>query len=96
MKSDEEILKDAISGGLIGATLSALISGSKDGSGTGAIAGAVLLASIKANERAKKTSIPVLIEENGKLYELYNGGNKKFIRSLPKRIVRLPKTFTLK
>lgn len=95
MKNDSEILESFIIGGLIGAALGALISKNKTITGLGAIAGAVLLASYRANEIAKKTNIPLLIEENNALYEVSPDGTKKFIKELPKNTKEIPSKFIL-
>lgn len=95
MKNDSEILESFIISGLIGAALGALISKNKTITGLGAIAGAVLLASYRANEIAKKTNIPLLIEENNALYEVSPDGTKKFIKELPKNTKEISSKFIL-
>jgi hypothetical protein len=95
MKNDTEILESLLVGGLVGAALAALISNNKSGIGLGAIAGAVLLASFKANENAKKTNIPLLIEENNALYEQSPDGSKRFIKAIPKYQVEIPANFII-
>ena len=95
MNKDREILESLIVGGLIGAALGALIGNDKNNSGIGALAGAAILASLKANEKAQKTNIPLLIEEDNALYELSADGSKKLIKLLPKSNSIIPKKFIL-
>lgn len=96
MKNDEEIIKSLITGGLVGAALGALVSKNKEeGSLLGAVAGAALLATFKANEKAMQTNVPMFIEENGSLYQIESGGNKKFIKKLEKPTVKLQENFKL-
>lgn len=50
----------------------------------------------KAFERAQETEVPLLVEEDGALYEISRGGQKKFIRKLPQRPrINIPQRFTL-
>lgn len=97
MKNDDEILANLIAGGLIGVALGALLS-ENDAERTtiGAIAGAAILATYKANEQAQKTNVPVLVEQNGKLYEIQPGGNKRFVKDLEKPKNKVPQYFKLK
>lgn len=97
MKNDEEIFESLIAGGLIGAALGALLSKNKgDGATLGALAGAAILATFKANEKAMQTKLPMYVEENGNLYQIQQGGNKKFIRKIEKPAVKLKENFKLK
>ena len=97
MKSDDQILESLLAGGLIGATLGALLSKDKeDGDTIGAIAGAAILATYRANEQAMQSNVPVMIEENGKIYLLHPGGQKEFIRQLPKSTILIQNQYKLK
>ncbi|NCU03693.1 MAG: hypothetical protein GXC73_06855 [Chitinophagaceae bacterium] len=97
MKNDDEILESLIAGGVIGAALGTLLTKNKEeGAGLGALIGAALLATYKASEKAKETNVPVYVEENGSLYLIEEGGNKKFIREIEKPKVKLQPTFKLK
>jgi hypothetical protein len=97
MKSDDQILESLLAGGLIGAALGALLSKDKeDGATIGTIAGAVILATYRANEQAMQSNVPVMIEENGKIYLLHPGGRKEFIREIPKSTVLLQNRYKLK
>jgi hypothetical protein len=96
MKNDEEILDSLVAGGIIGAALGALITNSKSGSSLGALAGAALFATYAANEKARKTNIPLVLEENSVLYEVKSDGTKRVLRQLPKTTQKIPKRFTLK
>lgn len=96
MNDDREILESLIAGGLIGAALAAVLSQNKDAAGIGAIAGAAILASYKANEIARRSSVPVIIEEGHALVEIMPGGSKRFIKNIPRSTRKLPKNFTLR
>ncbi|MEO8146861.1 MAG: hypothetical protein ABI723_04440 [Bacteroidia bacterium] len=96
MKNDREILEAVIVGGLIGATLGTLIFNDKNGSGLGALAGAAILSSYRANENARRTKIPLIIEEENALYEIKPDGSRRFIKSIPKNTKPIPQKFTLK
>lgn len=61
-----------------------------------AIAVIVIAALVKAFERAKETKVPIIVEEDGALYEIGIDGSKRFIRQLPPRPkIDIPKKFTL-
>jgi Glycine zipper len=97
MKSDEEIIESLVAGGLIGAALGALISKSKgEGAALGALIGAAILGTYKANEKAKETHIPMVMEENGNLYQINADGSKQFIKVIEKSNVKFEKAFKLK
>ena len=97
MKNDEEIVESLIAGGIIGAALGALLSKkSGEGSVLGAIAGAAILATFKANEKARQTHVPLLVEENNALYEIKADGSKRFIKNIEKPAQQLPPNFKLK
>ena len=96
MEDDQETLEALIAGGLIGAALGALIRSDKTGATLGAIAGAAILASYRASERAKKLNVPLVIEENGSLYELQKDGTKRFIKQIPSNNVHFEKEFSLR
>ncbi len=84
MKQDST-LESLIKGGLIGAVFGAFLSKNKEeGAIVGALLGAAISATLKANEEAQKTNEPVLIAENGKLYRILPGGEKQFVKELPK------------
>jgi hypothetical protein len=92
-KDDKNVFQSLIAGGLIGAALATLLSKDKT---LGALAGAVILATYKANQEAKKTHLPICVEENGKLYEMQPDGEKKFIKDIPKPTPPLHRYFRLK
>jgi uncharacterized membrane protein (UPF0136 family) len=97
MKNDEEILESLISGGFIGAALGLLISKNKEkGTILGALAGAAIVATFRANEKANETKIPMVVEENGNLYQINEEGKKTLIRRINKSLVKLPQNFKLK
>lgn len=95
MQNDDEIIESLILGGIIGAALGALVS-KKNGAEIGAVAGAALLATYKASERARKTGLPIILEENNALYEISADGKTKIkIKDLPAKQLNIPETFTL-
>lgn len=97
MSSEDTTIKSLIAGGLIGAALGALLSKDKDeGSIIGALLGAAFSATLTANQEAKKTNVPVYVEENGKLYAINPGGEKLFIKDIQKPSGKLPNRFKLK
>lgn len=98
MSKDEEIIESLVLGGIVGAVLGALISNKNNGSGaiTGALAGAAILGTFRANERAQKSSTPVLVEEDNVIYEINSKGEKKFVKNIPKPDRTIPSTYTLK
>ena len=96
MKNDDEIIASLIAGGVIGAAIGALLSDNKDkGATLGGLIGATMLGTYKANEKARATQVPMVIEENGKLYEIQQNGVKKFLRSSEQPTVKLQKHFKL-
>ncbi|NCT93792.1 MAG: hypothetical protein GXC72_05170 [Chitinophagaceae bacterium] len=63
---------------------------------TGALAVVVVRTLFKAFEKAQETEVPLLVEEDGALYEINRGKQKKFIRNLPPRPhIHIPQSFTL-
>ncbi len=97
MNDDDKILETLIAGGIIGGAMGALLSKNKEAGATlGAIAGAAILATFKANQEAKKTNLPMYIEEGGYLCQILPGGRKITIRKIEKPAVKLQQTFKLK
>lgn len=97
MKRDDQLLESLIAGGVIGAALGALISkDTEEGGILGAIAGAAILATYQASENAKQANLPVLAEEDGKLYEIRPGGQKRYLKDLPKQFTLTRNKFKLK
>lgn len=97
MSGKDNTIESLVVGGLIGAAIGALLSKDKEeGDVVGAILGAAFSATLAANEEAKKTNVPVYVEENGKLYAINPGGKKQFIRNIKKPTHKLPERFTLK
>lgn len=92
---NEDLVQSAIIGGLIGAALEALITGQNKNSGLGMLAGAVISASLKANEEALKTDVPVYVKEKNNIYEIRSSGSKRLVKSLPGPQKKLPKRFKL-
>jgi hypothetical protein len=98
MKSDDQILKYLLEGGWIGPVLGAILlrDHEEEIETNGAIARAAILATYRANEQAMQSNVPVMIEENGKIYLLHPGGRKEFIREIPKSTVLLQNRYKLK
>lgn len=95
-KHDQDVFKSLFTGGIIGAGLGAILAkDQKSGSILGTLAGAVILASLSANKRAAETNIPLILEEDNCLYEIYPDGSKKFIKKLEDSGKKLPKKFNL-
>jgi len=95
-RKENDIIKSLLTGGIIGNALEVLITKSKGaGAALGALAGVAILASVQANKNAQKTGIPLVLEEDDALYEVYSDGRKKLIKKLPKTNKNLPKNFTL-
>ena len=61
----------------------------------GALALIATLASKKAYKNAENTDIPLVIEEDNKLYRVYANGRKVLIKNLPRQNRNLPPNFTL-
>ncbi len=96
MKEDNSIIESLVKGGLIGAAFGLLLSKDKeDGAVLGAILGAAVSATLKANEEARKTNLPVYVEEDGKLYEIDPRGNKRFVKDLKKNNSQFDEQFKL-
>lgn len=96
MGDDNEIFESLIAGGVIGATLGALLINNKDeGASIGALVGAAILGTYKANEKANASHVPMIIEENGKLYRISADGKKEYIRDIEKPNLKLPEHFKL-
>ena len=97
MSAENKSIESLIAGGLIGAALGAMLSRDKDdGAMVGALLGAIFSATLKANREAQKTNQPVLIAEDGKLYQVFANGEKKFIRDLPRSSGTWPEYYKLK
>ncbi len=97
MKNDDEILQSLIAGGIIGATLGAILSKNhEEGTALGAIIGAAILGTFKANLKASETEVPLIIEENGKLYQINKNGTKQFLKDIEKPNIKIQEHFKLK
>ena len=97
MVENEKILKDLINSGIIGEALGALISKNNDGEKglLGAVAGAAVVATYKAYKQSEESKNPMVLEEEGTLYEVFQG-KRKFLRKIEKIYPPLPKEFKLK
>lgn len=97
MGREDKTLQALVAGGLIGAALGAILSKDKEEGGIiGALLGAAFTATLAANEEARKTNVPVYIEEDNKLYAILPGGEKKFIKDLVKPKLNGSTSFKLK
>ena len=61
----------------------------------GALALFAALATKKAYKNAENTDIPLVIEEDNKLYRIYSDGRKVLIKKLPPFKREIPSNFTL-
>lgn len=96
MVNNNSTIEDLIKGGVIGALLGALLSKDKEeGAMIGAMLGAAVNATLKANKAAKETGLPVLVEENGKLYAVDATGKKVFLKEIEMPNKVLPQEFIL-
>ena len=95
MKSDDEIIESLIAGGVIGAAIGALLSKKGEGVMLSSLIGATILGTYKANLMAKETKVPMVIVENGNLYQIDADGNKHFIKTLEKPSIKLKRKFKL-
>jgi pyruvoyl-dependent arginine decarboxylase (PvlArgDC) len=97
MKEENTTIESLIKGGLIGAALGALLSKDKEeGAIIGTLLGAAFSATSKASEEAKKTAVPVYVEEDGKLFEIISIDQKRFVKNIEKNVSVLPEQFKLK
>ncbi len=97
MLNQDKTLDSLVSGGLIGAALGLLLSKDKEeGMAIGGILGAAISATMKANQEAKKTKIPVYIKENSKIFAVDASGNKRFIKRIEKPTQNFSGQFKLK
>jgi len=99
MENDKQIINNLIAGGLVGAALGALLSDeNKSGNNAvlGAIAGAAIVATFRANEEAKKSNLPMVLEEDGSLYEVYPNGDRRLLKKIEKPQIKIPSKFNLR
>lgn len=95
MPDNNDIIENAIAGGVIGAALGALFTGKSKGAFASLIAGAAIGASIKALEKAKHTDVPILYEENGSIFKRYPDGRNEFVKDIEQQDVNIPENFSL-
>ena len=96
MKSNKRKIETLFTKGIIGKLLLEFILKKHNGSGTDLIAQIAVFSSFEANKKALKTKLPVIIEEDHKLYEINSNGNKKFIKHLKRSGKTIPQDFILK
>lgn len=94
-QNNDEIIENALLGGVIGVALGALLTGKSKDSLAAALLGAAIGASVTALNEAKENNLPVLIEENGVLYELYPDNSKRFVRKLRNPSPSIPSKFKI-
>jgi len=80
---------------MVGAALGALVTGEKKGTAIAALVGAAVYASFMAFQRAKKTGIPVLYEEDRVLYREFPDGTREVVKKMPHQKEIIPSSFTL-
>ncbi len=96
MENENVTLESLVKGGLIGVLLGTFLSKDKEeGAVIGGLLGAAIFATLRANEEAQKTNVPVYVEEEGKLYEITSSREKRFVRELKKPSRNLPERFKL-
>lgn len=97
MNEAEKSIESLVERGLIGAELGALLANDEEEvAEIGVLLEAAFSATLNAAENAKKTNVPVCVEENGVLYEELPSGEKIFLRKLAKPAVKFPVQFTLR
>ncbi len=94
-KSNQEIIENAIAGGLLGAALGALLTGKNKTTIAAAIVGAAIGASLQAIEKAKKLKTPVLYEEDGFIIKVYPNGKKEIVKKVERLKIDVPTSFTI-
>jgi len=96
MSEDKKIIKKLLAGGFIGATLGQIMSKNRsNGITLGALAGAALVATFTAYEKAKKSNLAMIYEEDNVLYQEINGEKIK-IKDLEKSTFPLKNKYILK
>jgi hypothetical protein len=96
MENEKEIIDSLVVGGVVGAALGALISNNKErGITIGTIAGAALFATFNAHEKAKRSNLRLVYEEDGIIYEEQNGV-KKVLRKIEKPKISVKNRYKLK
>ena len=97
MSKDWDSIESLIAAGFIGAGLGALLMKNKEeGAMSGAMLGAALAATKSANEQARQSNQPMYEAIEGKLFIIMPGGQKRFIKDLPKVARQWEKEFSLK
>jgi hypothetical protein len=97
MSKDWDSIESLIAAGFIGAGLGALLMKNKEeGAMLGALLGAAFASTTKANEKAQKSNQPLFEAADGKLYKILPGGQKQFVKDLPKVAKNWEKEFFLK
>ncbi|MBL8677298.1 MAG: hypothetical protein JNJ47_07795 [Alphaproteobacteria bacterium] len=90
---------DLVAAGVIGAALGALISDKKnrgENSLLGAIAFIAIMASLKAGEKAKRSSLSTIVEEDDAIYKVSSSGKRKFIKQIDKEKRKVRENFILR
>ncbi len=96
MNDKNTSIESLIMGGFLGAGLGALLSKDKEeGAALGALLGAAIAATFHAGEEARKTNLPIFVEEKGILYEVSPSGEKRFVKKLKKPSRQIPEQFKL-
>ncbi|MCX6350709.1 MAG: glycine zipper 2TM domain-containing protein [Bacteroidetes bacterium] len=94
-KTRNQIIEDALAGGLFGAALGALLTNKRNNTLAAVLLGAAIGASVKVLQEAKEYNLSVMIEEDGILYTMHPNGSKEQVMKLKKSGKVIPKSFTI-
>ncbi|MCG9874540.1 MAG: hypothetical protein MH321_07115 [Leptospiraceae bacterium] len=97
-KSDDELLKSLITGGVVGGGLAALLLDKKNRSENAtlaAIAGAAIVASYKASQKAKETKLPIYKIKDGSLVIEHPDGRIETLKENASSEEKIPLNFKL-
>ncbi len=90
-----DLIENAIAGGLIGAALGALLTGRRGNTIVAGLLGAAIGASIKAQRKVENIGLPVYYEEEGVIYKVFSDGTKEKVKEVKARKSNIPKSFSI-
>lgn len=93
-KNRSEQISELISAGIVGAALGKILTGKKGNTIIWGLVGIAVAATYNAFKASTK-SAPVLIIDNGDVFEVDKYGKRKFIKHLPKIDAEIPDTFKI-
>lgn len=93
-KNRSEQISELISSGIVGAALGKILTGKNETALIWGLVGIAVTATYKAFKLSTE-SAPVLIIDNGDVYEVDKDGNRKFIKHLPKLDAKIPDKFKI-